>query len=170
MIEKATVWQTNSCFHVYTIGLFHVCYEKVWIYHIYVVYDCHIICFVIVFVIITIFCIIRTLDYLIGKSGARQLYHLSEKLNCLLKRDFLKHLPVEMSFYLLQFLDPESLLACCQVSHKWNKVVNSCLDCWKRACNTIGKREWDSNIEIYIYRYVQYISLSADSTVTVESS
>lgn len=80
----------------------------------------------------------RTLDFLITNSGARQLYHLSEKLNCILKRDFLKHLPAEMSFYLLGFLDPLSLLACCQVSTTWNKVVNSCVDCWKSACEVIG--------------------------------
>lgn len=81
----------------------------------------------------------RTLDFLISKSGARQLYHLSEKLNCLLKRDFLKLLPIEMSFHLLKYLDPQSLMACSQVSTTWNKVVNSCVDCWKRACDTIGE-------------------------------
>lgn len=83
----------------------------------------------------------RTLDFLIHNSGARQLYHLSEKLNCLLKRDFLKHLPIEMSFYLLKFLDPQSLLSCCQVSKTWNKTVNSCVDCWKRSCDIIGNAD-----------------------------
>jgi F-box/WD-40 domain protein 2 len=43
-----------------------------------------------------------------------------------------------MSFYLLGFLDPQSLLACCQVSTTWNKVVNSCIDCWRSACEVIG--------------------------------
>lgn len=44
----------------------------------------------------------ETLDHLISLSGAVQLRHLSNNLETLLKRDFLKLLPLELSFYLLK--------------------------------------------------------------------
>ena len=51
----------------------------------------------------------QILDHLIDISDATQLYHLSEKLDRLLKRDFIVQLPQEIAFYLLSFLDPETL-------------------------------------------------------------
>ncbi|CAO2597791.1 F-box/WD repeat-containing protein 2 [Lemmus lemmus] len=66
----------------------------------------------------------ETLDHLISLSGAVQLRHLSNNLETLLKRDFLKLLPLELSFYLLKWLDPQTLLTCCLVSKQWNKVKN----------------------------------------------
>ncbi|KAF6041610.1 FBXW2 [Bugula neritina] len=116
----------------------------------------------------------RTLDYLIQNSGAKQLYHLSEKLNCLLKRDFLKLLPPEMSFYLLKFLDPKSLLACCQVSRYWNKTVNSCVDCWKRSCEKIGVKITDGVTSAKEYKklfttvYARQINLDNGTAFTAE--
>ncbi|XP_067948824.1 F-box/WD repeat-containing protein 2-like [Watersipora subatra] len=82
----------------------------------------------------------RILDYLISKSGPSQLYHLSQRLGFLLKRDFLKHLPTELSFYIFRFLDPKSLLVCCQVSVTWNKLVNSCEEFWRQACVDVGAK------------------------------
>lgn len=67
----------------------------------------------------------RTLDRLISQSGAAQLRHLSTGLETLLKRDFLRLLPLELTFYLLRWLDPRSLLTCCLVCKHWNKVGTS---------------------------------------------
>lgn len=64
----------------------------------------------------------RTLDQLISQSGAAQLRHLSTGLETLLKRDFLRLLPLELAFYLLRWLDPHTLLTCCLVCKQWNKV------------------------------------------------
>lgn len=64
----------------------------------------------------------QSLDHLISLSGAAQLRHLSNGLETLLKRDFLRLLPLELAFYLLRWLDPQTLLTCCLVCKQWNKV------------------------------------------------
>ncbi|MEE6505024.1 hypothetical protein FKM82_005421 [Ascaphus truei] len=80
----------------------------------------------------------ETLDHLISRSGAVQLRHLSNNLETLLKRDFLKLLPLELSFYLLKWLDPQTLLTCCLVSKQWNKVISACTEVWQTACRNLG--------------------------------
>ncbi|XP_041049530.1 F-box/WD repeat-containing protein 2 isoform X2 [Carcharodon carcharias] len=80
----------------------------------------------------------ETLDHLISLSGAVQLRHLSNNLETLLKRDFLKLLPLELSFYLLKWLDPSTLLNCCLVCKQWNKVISACTEVWQEACQSLG--------------------------------
>uniref|UniRef100_A0A8C5R7R5 SURF1-like protein n=1 Tax=Leptobrachium leishanense TaxID=445787 RepID=A0A8C5R7R5_9ANUR len=80
----------------------------------------------------------ETLDHLISQSGAVQLRHLSNNLETLLKRDFLRLLPLELSFYLLRWLDPQTLLTCCLVSKQWNKVISACTEVWQTACRKLG--------------------------------
>ncbi|KAM6047010.1 F-box/WD repeat-containing protein 2 isoform X2 [Falco naumanni] len=86
----------------------------------------------------------ETLDHLISLSGAVQLRHLSNNLEILLKRDFLKLLPLELSFYLLKWLDPQTLLTCCLVSKQWNKVISACTEVWQTACKNLGWQIDDS--------------------------
>lgn len=86
----------------------------------------------------------ETLDHLISLSGAVQLRHLSNNLETLLKRDFLKLLPLELSFYLLKWLDPQTLLTCCLVSKQWNKVISACTEVWQTACKNLGWQIDDS--------------------------
>lgn len=86
----------------------------------------------------------EALDDLIALSGAAQLRHLSNSLETLLKRDFLKLLPLELSFYLLRWLDPQTLLTCCLVSKQWNKVISACLEVWQAACRNLGWQIDDS--------------------------
>lgn len=86
----------------------------------------------------------ETLDHLISLSGAVQLRHLSNNLEILLKRDFLKLLPLELSFYLLKWLDPHTLLTCCLVSKQWNKVISACTEVWQTACKNLGWQIDDS--------------------------
>ncbi|XP_032905324.1 F-box/WD repeat-containing protein 2 isoform X2 [Amblyraja radiata] len=80
----------------------------------------------------------ESLDHLISLSGAVQLRHLSNNLETLLKRDFLKLLPLELSFYLLKWLDPPTLLNCCLVCKQWNKVISICTEVWQEACRSLG--------------------------------
>uniref|UniRef100_A0A3B3CIB3 F-box and WD repeat domain containing 2 n=1 Tax=Oryzias melastigma TaxID=30732 RepID=A0A3B3CIB3_ORYME len=80
----------------------------------------------------------QCLDHLISLSGAAQLRHLSNGLETLLKRDFLRLLPLELAFYLLRWLDPQSLLTCCLVCKQWNKVINSCTEVWQTVCQELG--------------------------------
>ncbi|XP_049460039.1 F-box/WD repeat-containing protein 2 isoform X3 [Epinephelus fuscoguttatus] len=82
----------------------------------------------------------QSLDHLISLSGAAQLRHLSNGLETLLKRDFLRLLPLELAFYLLHWLDPETLLTCCLVCKQWNKVINSCTEVWQGVCRELGWR------------------------------
>ena len=78
------------------------------------------------------------LDYLIQLSDPSQLYFLSKKLNCLLKRDFIVQLPHELTVCLLQYLDLRSLLNCCCVSWQWNTIINSCRVVWRNLCINSG--------------------------------
>uniref|UniRef100_A0A3P8T6H9 F-box and WD repeat domain containing 2 n=1 Tax=Amphiprion percula TaxID=161767 RepID=A0A3P8T6H9_AMPPE len=82
----------------------------------------------------------QSLDHLISLSGAAQLRHLSNGLETLLKRDFLRLLPLELTFYLLRWLDPQTLLTCCLVCKQWNKVINSCTEVWQGVCRKLGWR------------------------------
>uniref|UniRef100_A0A3B4YEW2 F-box and WD repeat domain containing 2 n=1 Tax=Seriola lalandi dorsalis TaxID=1841481 RepID=A0A3B4YEW2_SERLL len=82
----------------------------------------------------------HSLDHLISLSGAVQLRHLSNGLETLLKRDFLRLLPLELAFYLLRWLDPQTLLTCCLVCKQWNKVINSCTEVWQGVCRELGWR------------------------------
>ena len=70
----------------------------------------------------------QSLDHLISLGSAVQLRHLSNGLEALLKRDFLRLLPLELTFYLLRWLDPQTLLTCCLVCKQWNKVRGSFTD------------------------------------------
>uniref|UniRef100_A0A8C5H059 F-box domain-containing protein n=1 Tax=Gouania willdenowi TaxID=441366 RepID=A0A8C5H059_GOUWI len=81
-----------------------------------------------------------SLDHLISVSGAVQLRHLSNGLETLLKRDFLRLLPLELAFYLLRWLDPQTLLTCCLVCKQWNKVISSCPEVWQNVCRELGWR------------------------------
>uniref|UniRef100_A0A3B3UBJ0 F-box and WD repeat domain containing 2 n=2 Tax=Poecilia TaxID=8080 RepID=A0A3B3UBJ0_9TELE len=82
----------------------------------------------------------QCLDQLISLSGAAQLRHLSNGLETLLKRDFLRLLPLELAFYLLRWLDPQTLLTCCLVCKQWNKVISSCTEVWQSVCRELGWR------------------------------
>lgn len=82
----------------------------------------------------------QSLDHLISLSGAAQLRHLSNGLEALLKRDFLRLLPLELAFYLLRWLDPQTLLTCCLVCKQWNKVINACTEVWQSVCRDLGWR------------------------------
>ncbi len=99
----------------------------------------------------------QTLDYLIDSSGSSQLFHLSEHLSGLLKRDFLRLLPKELAFHVLSYLDVESLLSCCQVSSAWEEVTNSCVCVWRRVCTESGVAADQNAIDAlyYKHRYLQ---------------
>ncbi|KAG5272118.1 hypothetical protein AALO_G00161850 [Alosa alosa] len=86
----------------------------------------------------------QSLDRLISLSGATQLRHLSNGLETLLKRDFLRLLPLELAFYLLRWLDPQTLLTCCLVCKQWNKVISACTEVWQGVCRDLGWRIDDS--------------------------
>ena len=79
-----------------------------------------------------------TIEGIIDICGPEQLRFLSTKLEILVKRDYLKCLPLELSFHVLKWLDPVSLCNCCLVSNKWNKVILSCDDVWQNACRRLG--------------------------------
>uniref|UniRef100_A0A4W5NLL8 F-box and WD repeat domain containing 2 n=1 Tax=Hucho hucho TaxID=62062 RepID=A0A4W5NLL8_9TELE len=86
----------------------------------------------------------QSLDQLISLSNAVQLRHLSNGLEALLKRDFLRLLPLELTFYLLRWLDPQTLLTCCLVCKQWNKVISACTEVWQGVCRDLGWRIDDS--------------------------
>lgn len=81
-----------------------------------------------------------TIDQLIKLCGPEQLHLLSTKLELLVKRDFLRSLPLELCFHILKWLDPKSLSNCCLVSKKWNKVISTCHQIWQKACQRLGMK------------------------------
>ncbi len=81
---------------------------------------------------------ISTIEGIIDICGPEQLCFLSTKLETLVKRDYLRCLPLELSFHVLKWLDPVSLCTCCRVSKKWNKVILSCDNVWQSACRQQG--------------------------------
>lgn len=86
-----------------------------------------------------------TIEGIIDICGPEQLRFLSTKLEILVKRDYLKCLPLELSFHVLKWLDPVSLCKCCLVSKKWNKVILSCDDVWQNACRQLGMEAKEKN-------------------------
>lgn len=80
----------------------------------------------------------HVLDHLIDQSSSIQLHHLSDKLPLLVKRDFIRLLPLELVECLLRFFDDLTLLRCCAVSHTWNNVINQCDRAWRRAAIVAG--------------------------------
>ncbi|XP_074607594.1 F-box/WD repeat-containing protein 2-like isoform X2 [Acropora palmata] len=78
------------------------------------------------------------IEDIIDLCEPEQLRFLSTKLEILVKRDYLKCLPLELSFHVLKWLDPISLCRCCLVSKVWNKVISSCEVVWQNACRDLG--------------------------------
>lgn len=78
------------------------------------------------------------IEDIIDLCEPEQLRLLSTKLEILVKRDYLKCLPLELSFHVLKWLDPISLCRCCLVSKVWNKVISSCEVVWQNACRDLG--------------------------------
>ena len=89
----------------------------------------------------------KALDSLIRLCGPDQLRFLSTRLEILIKRDFLRCLPLELSFHVLKWLDPVSLCRCCLVSKDWNKVICGCSDVWREACGRLGMNTDDSPVD-----------------------
>ncbi|XP_020628526.1 F-box/WD repeat-containing protein 2-like isoform X2 [Orbicella faveolata] len=87
----------------------------------------------------------HTIEGIIDICGPEQLCFLSTKLEILVKRDYLKCLPLELSFHVLKWLDPVSLCKCCLVSKEWNKVILSCDDVWQNACRRLGMEGHDNS-------------------------
>lgn len=79
-----------------------------------------------------------TISKIVKLSGPVQLQLLSEKLEILVKRDFFKCLPPELSFHVIKWLDYRTLRRCCLVSKEWNKVISSCNKAWMNACEELG--------------------------------
>lgn len=79
-----------------------------------------------------------TIEGIIDICGPEQMRFLSTKLEILVKRDYIKCLPLELSFHVLKWLDPVSLCKCCLVSKIWNKVILSCDGVWQNACRQLG--------------------------------
>lgn len=78
-----------------------------------------------------------TLDTLIDASSPSQMWRLQYQLQKLLYRDFLRCLPKELQDYLLLYLDPQTLLSCCQVCHAWNSIINGNAQIWFKACKML---------------------------------
>ncbi|XP_074650316.1 uncharacterized protein LOC141905371 [Tubulanus polymorphus] len=86
-----------------------------------------------------------TLNTLINRSTGWQLYYLSQNLLKIIYRDFFAQLPIEITYRILEYLDTESLVSCCEVTAEWNKIVSSCQPVWRRACLEVGVKPHDSD-------------------------
>jgi F-box/WD-40 domain protein MET30 len=73
------------------------------------------------------------LDGLLHQSCFPQLSYLSESLQLLTKVNFLEILPKEISFKILQYMDPTTLCRASQTCQKWKTICDSD-ELWKRMC------------------------------------
>ncbi|WVQ76907.1 hypothetical protein IAR50_006585 [Cryptococcus sp. DSM 104548] len=64
------------------------------------------------------------LNSLVPELRLNEALLVSRKIAPLLRRDFLKELPIELSLHILSFVDdPKTLARCAQVSHYWNALL-----------------------------------------------
>lgn len=59
------------------------------------------------------------------------LHFVADVVNPALRRDFLGHLPLELSLNIVKYLDVKSMCRASQVSKKWRQVINSDEGTWK---------------------------------------
>uniref|UniRef100_A0A2C9LXG6 F-box domain-containing protein n=1 Tax=Biomphalaria glabrata TaxID=6526 RepID=A0A2C9LXG6_BIOGL len=78
------------------------------------------------------------IDTVVAASGPNQLLHLRKLLPDLVFRDFICFLPLEIVQKLLQYLDGQQLLKCCQVSKIWNERLNSLPIIWRWLAQRAG--------------------------------
>ncbi|XP_076821606.1 F-box/WD repeat-containing protein 2-like isoform X1 [Clavelina lepadiformis] len=81
---------------------------------------------------------IGTVKLLLSCLDIPELQFLSTQSDLLLKRDFVRFLPSEISEKILLHLNPFTLLKCCSVSKTWNKCISSSNTIWRRACLNAG--------------------------------
>eukprot|EP01135_Chromosphaera_perkinsii_P001616 Nk52_evm86s207 gene=Nk52_evmTU86s207 len=69
----------------------------------------------------------------------KQRYEIAEPLlDIVLMRDFMCDLPIEISFYIQELLDPKCLACLRRVSTGWRKVIENNDRYWKRWCAVYG--------------------------------
>ncbi|CAM1311180.1 Uncharacterised protein g5621 [Pycnogonum litorale] len=78
-----------------------------------------------------------TLQRIMDVCSPEQLHFVCNHVK-ILSRDFLRLLPLEITYKILRFLAPETLLVCCQVSRRWNDAITGFNSFWMNACDRIG--------------------------------
>uniref|UniRef100_F6VUV2 F-box domain-containing protein n=1 Tax=Ciona intestinalis TaxID=7719 RepID=F6VUV2_CIOIN len=68
----------------------------------------------------------------------KELTYLITEMDGLLVRNFTRLLPTEVVNEILSYLDPTSMLNCCQVQRSWNEDITRSCDLWKKSCIDIG--------------------------------
>ena len=68
----------------------------------------------------------------------QQLHILSDQLPNLVKRDFIRFLPIELVFHVIKYLDYKTLGRCCKVSKSWNSILSNYPDIWESWCASVG--------------------------------
>ncbi|GFO35747.1 F-box/WD repeat-containing protein 2 [Plakobranchus ocellatus] len=87
------------------------------------------------------------LETLINSSGPSQLLILSSRIPQLVFRDFITGLPPETTLHILQYLNGEQLLLCCQVCKAWNQLISNISGLWRRLAQQAG-----ANVAVYEQR------------------
>jgi len=75
---------------------------------------------------------------LLSLCDPKQMWCISQQLQKLLKRDFIRFLPLEISEHIFSYLSLEDLFIACRVSQTWNSTINQCSSIWKSACDKNG--------------------------------
>nr|CAX73663.1 archipelago [Schistosoma japonicum] len=77
------------------------------------------------------------LSALIDQCSHGELLHIKKTIKPLLKRDFITHLPVEVSLHILKYLSPRDIFHCAQVSKNWRCICDDNL-LWYHLCLSGG--------------------------------
>ena len=78
------------------------------------------------------------IETILRLCGPKQLRFLSDELDRLVKRDFLRFLPSEIVLRILKFLDFKTIGRCCSVSRTWNIILSRFDEVWFIACKERG--------------------------------
>ncbi|OSD04424.1 WD40 repeat-like protein [Trametes coccinea BRFM310] len=109
------------------------------------------------------------LQALIQECTPSELLFLSTTITPLLKRDFLRALPPEVSLYILSFIDdPRTLARAALVSRYWHELVNDEY-LWKHMCRLHGFSRDAEAVEAYRREHLRQEALAQDNLLSLPS-
>ncbi|KAF9035553.1 WD40-repeat-containing domain protein [Panaeolus papilionaceus] len=83
------------------------------------------------------------LNAVLAGCSYEELLYISSTITSLLRRDFLLHLPPEIGYHILSFIDePKSLMRASLVSKHWMRMIRD-ETLWRRMCLVHGFENWE---------------------------
>lgn len=104
---------------------------------------------------------VHTLMALVRQCAYQEQMQFVEELQNLLHKDFLTHLPADLSEKIISYLSMDDVLNCLLVCKSWNRVVSGCSSYWQSSANNIGLSPLFLEERITKYKGVKGVCISA---------